>query len=486
MPPMSAAERSTTSDLTVAVLGLGVVGGEVAAALLRDEAAAPRRFAPADGRPLRLAAVHTRTAAALARHGIPAAYARATAKELVGARAGSAATPSAAPATAASAATSPTPPTPPATPAHLGALVETIGGIEPAHAYLVDALERGIPVATANKAVVAAFGPELEALSRRTGAALRFEAAVGGGTPVLTPIAESLAANRLTRVRGIVNGTTNFILTAMTRDGAGYEETLRSAQERGYAEADPSGDVEGRDPANKLVLLVRLAFGRWIRPDAIPLAPPTLDPDAAPRPGITGVTGATIAGAAALGCRVKLIADATLAADGTLATAVLPTIVPLDDPFATTDGVLNRVEVWGDPIGTVAFVGPGAGGPATSTAVLADLLAIARGAGSTWGGLPPATDATEASTASTAATGPSTAPAPATTPAYAPDAPRDWFAVAPIGATRIPALPGTRVAELDGAVAIRFADRTLADVRAVLRDAGAPGTTQILPAERAS
>lgn len=454
MPAMSAVARSTTPDLTVAVIGLGVVGGEVAAALLRDEAdaapargtppTAPRRFAPADGRPLRLAGVHTRSATALGRHGIPATYLRPTAQELLSG------------------------------PAPVGALVETIGGLEPAHTYLVAALERGIPVATANKAVVAAFGPELEALARRTGAALRFEAAVGGGTPVLTPIAESLAANRLTRVRGIVNGTTNFILTAMTRDGAGYEETLRSAQELGYAEADPSGDVEGRDPANKLVLLARLAFGRWIRPGSIQLAPPTLDPDAAPRPGITGVTGATIAGAAALGCRVKLIADATLRPDGTLETSVLPTALPLEDPFATTDGVLNRIEVSGDPIGTVAFAGPGAGGPATSAAVLADLIAISRGAGSTWAGLPPAIDAT----APTAAAGSTATPTP--------DLPRDRFAVAPISALGLASEPGLRIAELDGTVAIRFIDRTLAETRAILAAAGAPGTTAILPAERAS
>jgi homoserine dehydrogenase len=276
-------------------------------------------------------------------------------------------------------------------PAHLVAspdtdvVVELMGGDEPARTLIAAALGAGKAVVTANKHVIAHHGPELEAAARRTGAALRFEAAVGGGIPVLGALAGELAANEIRRVRGIVNGTTNHILTAMTADHAAYDEVLADAQARGYAEADPSGDVEGDDAVNKLVILARLAFGVWLDPATIGRRPPT--GNGFGRPGITGVTGDAIAGAEALGLTIKLLASAVRGEDGTVAAAVLPTAVPCASAFGRTGGVTNAVEIHAEPLGTVVLSGPGAGGPATSSAVLNDIAAIVRGLGSTWAGL---------------------------------------------------------------------------------------------------
>ena len=162
-----------------------------------------------------------------------------------------------------------------------------MGGDEPARTLTAAALGAGKPVVTANKHVVAHHGAELEALARRTGSAFRFEAAVAGGTPVLGPLAVELAADRIDALRGIVNGTTNHILTGMTSGGRAYADVLAEAQAAGYAEADPSGDVEGDDAVNKLVILARLAFGSWLDPGSIDRRPPTVAGDG--RPGITGV-----------------------------------------------------------------------------------------------------------------------------------------------------------------------------------------------------
>ena len=181
-------------------------------------------------------------------------------------------------------------------PAHLVAdggadvIVELMGGDEPAHTLIAAALSMGTPVVTANKHVVAHHGPALEAIARKTGAALRFEAAVGGGIPVLGPLAADLAADRVSRVRGIVNGTSNFILTAMTDPDAprDYADALAEAQRLGYAEADPSGDVEGLDAVNKLVILARLAFDRWLDPASI-----ATRPDGRGGPAGAGITAVT-------------------------------------------------------------------------------------------------------------------------------------------------------------------------------------------------
>ncbi len=240
-------------------------------------------------------------------------------------------------------------------------------------------------MATANKHVIAHHGPELEALARETGAVLRFEAAVGGGIPLLGPIAGDLAGDRIARVRGIVNGTTNYMLTAMARDGRDYADVLLEAQAKGYAEADPTADVEGLDAVNKLVILARLAFGSWISPDAVSNRPGSVTGTPG-SPGITGVSAADVAALAAEGRTLRLIATTRLAQDGAIEASVVPTAVPAGSPFGRCDGVLNRVEVDADPVGRVAFEGPGAGGAAAAAAVLSDLVSIARGLGSTWAG----------------------------------------------------------------------------------------------------
>ena len=291
-------------------------------------------------------------------------------------------------------------------PAHLVAspdtdlIVEVMGGDEPAHMFLRAALGAGKAVVTANKHVIAHYGAELEGVARASGAALRFEAAVGGGIPVLSPLANDLAANRFREIRGIVNGTTNFILTAMHQIGQSYEDALADAQEAGLAEADPSADVEGIDAANKLVILIRLAFGVWVDPESIDRRP-SLAAGGEGRPGITGVTADDVAKAHAVGGVIKLVAQAThrktrRGVDNGIAAAVLPTFVAASSRLARVSGTDNRIEVSGTPIGTVAFEGPGAGGRATSSSVLADILAIARGEGSTWGALRAASVTTSA------------------------------------------------------------------------------------------
>jgi homoserine dehydrogenase len=340
------------APLRVAVLGAGTVGREVVRALTERGS----ELIAADGGPLVLAGVAVRDVERARGRGLPADL-------LTDA------------------------------PAHLVAsdgtdvIVELMGGDEPARTLIRAALTAGKAVVTANKHVIAHHGPELEAIARRSGSALRFEAAVGGGIPVLGPIATGLAGNRITAVRGIVNGTTNYILTAMAEEGRDYDDVLAAAQAAGYAEADPSGDVEGRDAVNKLVILARLAFGFWLEPADVANVP--LDGPGAGRAGITGVSAADLASARAAGGVIKLIAEATRGSDGrTPSATVLPRIVDADSALGRTGGVLNRIEVDGDPVGTVAFSGPGAGGAATCSAVLGDLIAISREGGSTWAGLP--------------------------------------------------------------------------------------------------
>jgi homoserine dehydrogenase len=343
----------TAASLRVAVLGAGTVGREVVRAFTDW----PDRLAPDGGVRLELTGIAVRDVERATERGLPGAL-------LTDA------------------------------PAHLVAdpdtdiIVELLGGDEPAHTLIAAALASGKSVVTANKHVIAHHGAELEALARRTGAQLRFEASVGGGIPILGPLAAELAANRVTAVRGIVNGTTNYILTAMTDDRRDYDDVLAAAQAAGYAEADPAGDVEGHDAVNKLVILVRLAFGVWLDPaDVATIAPP--GGAGSGRPGITGVTTDDVAAAGAEGMVIKLLASAERSGEG-IAASVLPTLVGRDTPLGRTGGVTNRIEIDAEPVGTVAFAGPGAGGAATSSAVLGDLLAIARDAGSTWAGLPPA------------------------------------------------------------------------------------------------
>ena len=338
--------------LRVAVLGAGTVGREVIRAILERRA----ELAPADGSSVELVGVAVRDLGRARAAGIPSAL-------LTDA------------------------------PAHLVAdpgndvIVELMGGDEPARTLIGAALGAGKAVVTANKHVIAHTGATLEATARRSGSALRFEAAVGGGIPVLGPLATDLAGNRVRAVRGIVNGTTNFILSAMADEGRDYGEVLAAAQAAGYAEADPSGDVEGHDAVNKLVILARLAFGSWIDPGSVTTM--ATEGPGAGRPGITGVSARDIAAAAERGHVIKLIAEARRE-DDAITARVLPTALPAGSPLGRTGGVLNRIEIDAEPVGTIAFSGPGAGGAATSSAVLGDLIAIARGLGSTWAGLPPA------------------------------------------------------------------------------------------------
>jgi len=275
-------------------------------------------------------------------------------------------------------------------PAHLVAgqtdlVVEVMGGEEPARTLIAAALTAGKAVVTANKYVVARHGPELEAIARQTRAPFRYEAAVMGGTPILRLLAEDLAGTTVSAFRGIVNGTTNHILTEMALKGTGYAEALADAQAAGYAEADPTGDVEGGDAADKLVVLARLAFNVWLDRAAITLAQP------GGRPGITGVTADDLAAANRDGYAIRLLASARRRAeDDRIEAAVLPTAVPLTSALGQTNGVRNRIEIEAAALGRLAVEGPGAGGTATASAVLADLLAVRRGDGSTWGDLPAA------------------------------------------------------------------------------------------------
>jgi homoserine dehydrogenase len=356
--PHAVAPGTTTMPLRVAVLGAGTVGREVIRALVDPDDARRVRVGPGGGgRALALTGVAVRDLDRARGSGIP--------EELLT-----------------------------DAPAHLVAtadsdvIVELMGGDEPARTLLLAALRAGKDAVTANKHVLAHHGPEIEDAAAGTGASIRFEAAVGGGIPVLAALAGGLAADRLERVRGIVNGTTNHILSAMERGAGTYEAVLRDAQQRGYAEADPSGDVEGRDAINKLVVLVRLAFGRWLDPASIPDRPPSVRGWGGP--GITGVTADQLAGARALGLTIRLLASASRSGER-ISASVLPTAVPETSALGRTSGVRNRIEVRSDPIGDVGFDGPGAGGPATSSAVLADLLALARGEGSTWAGTPAGT-----------------------------------------------------------------------------------------------
>jgi len=346
------------APLRVAVLGAGTVGREVVRAFLER----PRSLRTSDGAPLELAGVAVRDLAKAAAGGMPA--------ELLSDG-----------------------------PAHLVAdpkidvVVELMGGGEPARTLIAAALAAGKDVVTANKHVIAHHGEALEAAARASGAQLRFEAAVGGGIPVLGPLALDLAANRVEAIRGIVNGTTNFILTAMAERGLAYAEVLAAAQAAGYAEADPTGDVEGADAVNKLVILARLAFGVWLEPGEVSVSTARTDGSAG-LSGITGVTGADVAAAKEAGFVLKLIASAARVAGddrgAQVAAAVRTTAVPGESPLGRTNGVLNRIEIDAEPVGRVAFSGPGAGGGATASAVLGDLLAVARDLGSTWAGRPPA------------------------------------------------------------------------------------------------
>ena len=257
--------------------------------------------------------------------------------------------------------------------ADIDIVVEVIGGLEPARSLILSALEHGASVVTANKALLAEDGPTLFEAADKAGRDLYFEAAVAGAIPILRPLRESLAGDRVTRVLGIVNGTTNFILDKMATSGAGFAEALEEAQELGYAEADPTADIEGFDAAAKAAILASLAFHSRITASDVH------------REGIADVTAADVQSARAMGCVVKLLAICELrtgleGVDGGEAVAVRvhPAMIPLSHPLASVRGAYNAVFVESDAAGQLMFYGPGAGGAPTASAVLGDLVTVAR------------------------------------------------------------------------------------------------------------
>jgi homoserine dehydrogenase len=266
-------------------------------------------------------------------------------------------------------------------------VIELIGGSGVASQAVLDAFAAGKSVVTANKDLIARRGRELEEAAREAGRSLRFEAAVLAGVPVLGPLVDELGANEVQSIRGVFNGTTNYILSTMASDAREYVDVLAEAQARGYAEADPVSDVEGWDAAYKLVILSRLAWGGWIDIEQVRRAAPAVGGESAD--GITGVKRSHMSVAARLGLVLKLVSRAERTGERVQG-AVTPMAVKAGSRLGSTADVINFVEIEARPVGRVAMAGPGAGGPATSSAILADVLALGRGDGSTWGILPPA------------------------------------------------------------------------------------------------
>ncbi|MFN2616323.1 MAG: homoserine dehydrogenase [Thermoleophilaceae bacterium] len=240
-------------------------------------------------------------------------------------------------------------------------IVELIGGTEPARDYVLRAMSAGRHVVTANKQLLSQFGEELFSAARENRVQLRFEAAVAGVVPAIRVMSETLAAAHIERVHGIVNGTTNYILTQMTRTGATYEEALREAQELGYAEADPTEDVTGRDAAAKMAILARLAFNSPVHLDEVSFE------------GIERLTPDDIAYAKELGLSLKLVGSAERT-EGGIAVHVYPAFLYGGHPLASVDGAFNAVTVESLAITEITLSGPGAGGPQTASAVLGDLV----------------------------------------------------------------------------------------------------------------
>jgi homoserine dehydrogenase len=254
-----------------------------------------------------------------------------------------------------------------ATDPEIDIVVELLGGLEPARSLILTAIAHGKHVVTANKAVIARYGPEIYAAANEAGVYVLLEAAVGGGIPIIKPLKQSLGANRIQSIVGIVNGTTNYILTQMTAAGADFNDVLAEAQQLGYAEADPTADVDGLDAADKIAILASLAFGGRVKREDVYCE------------GIRQVSAADISYADKLGFAIKLLAIAK-GSEGdesdTLQLRVHPTLVPKAHPLASINGVYNAILVEGDPLGQVMFYGPGAGAGPTASAVVADIMNI--------------------------------------------------------------------------------------------------------------
>jgi homoserine dehydrogenase len=320
-----------TRPLKVALLGCGVVGSEVARIMTTHAEDLAARI----GAPVELAGVAVRRPSKV-REGIDPALVTTDATALV--KRGD-----------------------------IDVVVEVIGGIEPARGLIMTAFEHGASVVSANKALIAQDGAALHAAAEEHGKDLYYEAAVAGAIPLIRPLRESLAGDKINRVMGIVNGTTNFILDKMDSTGAGYQEALDEATALGYAEADPTADVEGFDAAAKAAILAGISFHTRVRLDDVY------------REGMTEVTAADFASAKEMGCTIKLLAICERAAHGGSVTArVHPAMIPLDHPLASVRGAYNAVFVEAEAAGQLMFYGPGAGGAPTASAVLGDLVAVCR------------------------------------------------------------------------------------------------------------
>jgi homoserine dehydrogenase len=245
-------------------------------------------------------------------------------------------------------------------------VVELIGGTSVAKDAVLAALAAGKHVVTANKALLAQHGPEIYEAARRAERAVCFEASVAGGVPIVANLAQCLSANQVTFLQGILNGTSNFILTEMSEQGRTYAEALAEAQKRGYAEADPTLDVDGSDAAHKLAILAQLAFGVAVPPEAIT------------RRGVNDVHDMDIRFAGELGHTIKLLAEAWLS-EGQLALQVAPVLLRRSTPLAQIRGSFNAIQVTGDAVGETLFYGPGAGAMPTASSVLADIIDLAVG-----------------------------------------------------------------------------------------------------------
>jgi homoserine dehydrogenase len=334
--PAQEMEISSAGPLRVALLGCGTVGTEVARLITEQASDLQARV----GRPLELVGIAVRRPNR-SRPGIDPGLFTTDAESLVSRD-------------------------------DIDLVIEVIGGIEPARSLILTALKHGASVVTANKVLLAEDGATLFAAAEQAHADLYFEAAVAGAIPIIRPLRESLVGDEITSVIGIVNGTTNFILDRMDTDGAGFDEALAEAQELGYAEADPTADVEGFDAAAKAAILAGLAFHSRVRAADVY------------REGITEVTTADVASAREIGCVVKLLAICQLSPAGsqgterTVSVRVHPAMIPRSHPLAGVGGAYNAIFVESQSAGRLMFYGPGAGGSPTASAVLGDLVTVAR------------------------------------------------------------------------------------------------------------
>ncbi|MBQ9772404.1 MAG: homoserine dehydrogenase [Lentisphaeria bacterium] len=245
-------------------------------------------------------------------------------------------------------------------------IVELVGGTTIAKTFILEALKRGKPVVTANKALLAKYGEEIFAAAEETGTDVYYEASVGGGIPIIKSLREGFAGNRIRRMYGILNGTCNYILTRMERTGEDFDVVLKDAQKLGYAEANPSLDIDGFDTAHKTAILASLAYGKWFGMDPVYVE------------GITNVSMNDIRCAASLGYKVKLLAIIKQDAEtGKLETRVHPTLIPVNSMLASVSDVFNAVRVDGDYVGNTLFYGRGAGREATASAVVGDIVDVA-------------------------------------------------------------------------------------------------------------